>query len=153
MQTAPDPKPAAQGIAPGLTTTKAPFIEHAKAEGQLYIVQPYELYSEENHRTWARLLARMRPRWERYANAKFLEGVEALHLDPERVPRMEDVNRFLQVLEEFPDDLRILRDCADDLPVALKPKSSHYNHEGHLTWDSREGNAQQAVALSLHDDQ
>jgi phenylalanine-4-hydroxylase len=101
MQTAPDPKPDTAAIAPGLTTTKAPFIEHAKANGQLYIEQPYGLYSEENHRTWARLLERIRPRWERYANAKFLEGVEALHLDPERVPRVEDVNRFLQARTGF----------------------------------------------------
>ena len=34
----------------GLTTTKAPFIEQAQAEGRLYIHQPYELYSEDNVR-------------------------------------------------------------------------------------------------------
>ncbi|MBI4551662.1 MAG: phenylalanine 4-monooxygenase, partial [Candidatus Latescibacteria bacterium] len=33
---------------PGLTTTKAPFIEQARAKGELYISQPYDLYSEEN---------------------------------------------------------------------------------------------------------
>ena len=33
----------------GLTTTKAPFIERAQKNGELYIEQPYELYSEENH--------------------------------------------------------------------------------------------------------
>jgi phenylalanine-4-hydroxylase len=37
----------------------------------------------------------MRDRWRRYANERFLEGVETLCLDPERVPRLEDVNRFL----------------------------------------------------------
>jgi len=37
--------------APGLTTTKAPFIEQARAKGEIYIRQPYELYSEENHQT------------------------------------------------------------------------------------------------------
>lgn len=83
-------------VAPGLTTTKAPFIEFAQENGQLYIEQPYELYSEENHRTWSRLLERMRARWERYANARFLEGVETLHLDPTRVPRCSDINRFLE---------------------------------------------------------
>ena len=86
----------AAGIAPGLTTTRAPFIEHAQAAGQLYIEQPFELYSEDNHRTWSRLLERIRPRWERYANPKFLEGVETLRLDPTRVPRLEEINRFLQ---------------------------------------------------------
>ncbi|HEY7684219.1 MAG TPA: phenylalanine 4-monooxygenase [Gemmatimonadales bacterium] len=87
---------ATQGIAPGLTTTRAPFIEHAQAAGQLYIEQPYELYSAENHETWSRLLARMRDRWERYANQRFLEGVETLRLDPQRVPRCSDINRFLE---------------------------------------------------------
>ena len=42
----------------GLTTTKAPFIEQAQAEGRLYIHQPYELYSEDNHDAWRRLFAR-----------------------------------------------------------------------------------------------
>ncbi len=83
------------GGTPGLTTTRAPFIEEAHSRGELFITQPYELYSEDNHRTWARLVERIRPRWERYANAKFLEGVEVLRLDPGRVPRLEDINRFL----------------------------------------------------------
>ena len=33
----------------GLTTTKAPFIENTRHQRQIYIQQPYELYSEENH--------------------------------------------------------------------------------------------------------
>ena len=89
------PASAAAATAPGLTTTKAPFIEAAHTRGELFITQPYELYSEENHRTWARLLERIRPSWERYANPRFLEGVETLQLDPTRVPRLEDINRFL----------------------------------------------------------
>ena len=80
---------------PGLTTTKAPFIEQAQAAGQLYIHQPYELYSEENHRTWSRLLSRMRDRWAKYANPRFLEGLDILQLDGERVPRLEDINKFM----------------------------------------------------------
>jgi phenylalanine-4-hydroxylase len=89
------PEVAETGIAPGLTTTRAPFIEQAQAQGQLYIHQPYQLYSEENHRTWGRLLDRIRPRWDRYANARFLEGVACLQLSSEGVPRLEDINRFL----------------------------------------------------------
>ena len=38
--------------APGLTTTEAPFIEAAHTRGELYIHQPYELYSEANHETY-----------------------------------------------------------------------------------------------------
>jgi phenylalanine-4-hydroxylase len=84
------------GIAPGLTTTRAPFIEHAQANGQLYIEQPYQLYSKDNHTTWSRLLSRMQDRWAQYANARFLEGVATLHLDPDAVPRLDDINRFLE---------------------------------------------------------
>jgi phenylalanine-4-hydroxylase len=85
----------------GLTTTRAPFIEQARAGGELFIRQPYELYSDENQDTWRRLYARMRPRWEQYANAKFLEGVRQLALDPHAVPRLEDINRFLRPLSGF----------------------------------------------------
>lgn len=88
-------------VGSGLTTTRAPFIEQAQADGQLYIHQPYELYSEENHEAWRRLYARMGPRWERYANEHFLKGIANLCLDPERVPRLEDVNRFLSPLTGF----------------------------------------------------
>lgn len=79
----------------GLTTTKAPFIEQAQASGQIYIHQPYELYSEENHETWRRLMARQTARWERYANRRFLDGLEVLHLDWQKVPRLEDINKFM----------------------------------------------------------
>jgi phenylalanine-4-hydroxylase len=84
------------GAVEGLTTTRSPFIEQAQAHGELYIKQPYELYSAENHATWGRLLERIRPRWERYANGRFLEGIEMLHLDPDHVPRCTDINRFLE---------------------------------------------------------
>ena len=36
----------------GLTTSEATFIEEARTRGELYIHQPYELYSEENHEAW-----------------------------------------------------------------------------------------------------
>lgn len=79
----------------GLTTTRAPFIEEARSRGALYIEQPYELYSEANHEAWRRLFVRMKDRWERYANPRFLQGVETLCLDPAAVPRLDDVNRFM----------------------------------------------------------
>jgi phenylalanine-4-hydroxylase len=87
--------------ASGLTTSEAPFIEEAQSHGQLYIRQPYELYSEENHETWRRLYARMVPEWERYANPQFLQGVHSLGLSPERVPKLQEVNRFLCPLTGF----------------------------------------------------
>ena len=80
----------------GLTTTQAPFIEQARLHGDLFITQPYDLYSEENHAAWRSLYARMLPRWARFANERFLEGVRSLCLDPYKVPRLSDVNRFLE---------------------------------------------------------
>ena len=85
----------------GLTTTEAPFIEQARHDGKLYIHQPYDLYTEENHRAWSTLYQRMLPRWERYANRHFRAGLESLKLDHDRVPCLTDVNRFLQPLTGF----------------------------------------------------
>jgi phenylalanine-4-hydroxylase len=88
-------------VAAGLTTTKAPFIEQARQDGELFIRQPYELYSAENQETWRRLYSRIRPRWEKYATGRFLEGVGKLALDPDQIPRLEDINRFLAPLSGF----------------------------------------------------
>ncbi len=87
--------------AAGLTTTKSPFIEAAQAKGELYITQPYELYVEDNHEAWRRLYERMLPRWRKYANPHFLKGIENLSLDATRVPRLEDVNKFMAPLTGF----------------------------------------------------
>jgi phenylalanine-4-hydroxylase len=84
-----------------LTTTRAPFIEEARGQGNLFIEQPYALYSEDNHETWRRLYRRMIPRWKKYANIKFIEGLENLALAPDGVPRLADVNRFLEPLSGF----------------------------------------------------
>jgi phenylalanine-4-hydroxylase len=85
----------------GLTTTEAAFIEEARGQGQLYIHQPYELYSAENHAAWRSLYSRMKPKWQQYANQHFLRGIASLCFDPERVPRLDDVNGFLNPLTGF----------------------------------------------------
>jgi phenylalanine-4-hydroxylase len=85
----------------GLTTNCAPFIEQARRTGEVYIHQPYELYSDENHQVWRRLFSRIEPRWERYANEHFLSGIHSLCLDPICIPKLESVNRFLQPLTGF----------------------------------------------------
>lgn len=85
----------------GMTTTKAPFIEAAQARGELYISQPYDLYSAENHEAWRLLYSRMLPEWEKYANKHFLAGIANLCLNPERVPLLDDVNKFLNPLTGF----------------------------------------------------
>ena len=99
MASAPEHKVAA--APPGLTTTKAPFIEAARAHGDIYIHQPYELYSPDNQATWGTLLARMQERWRRYANQRFLEGLDKLRLSADHIPHLEDINRFMQPLTGF----------------------------------------------------
>jgi phenylalanine-4-hydroxylase len=79
----------------------ASFIEEARARGEIYVSQPYELYSDENHETWRRLYARMVPRWDKYANQHFLDGVHSLCLNPRRIPRLEEINGFLEPLTGF----------------------------------------------------
>ncbi len=85
----------------GLTTTKAPFIEKARESGQTFIHQPYELYNLENQEAWRNLYAMLRPKWEKHANEKFMEGIGALCLNPERIPRLEEINQFLEPLTGF----------------------------------------------------
>lgn len=88
-------------VGSGLTTTDSPFIEEARHSGQLFIQQPYDLYSETNHEAWRQLFTRMEPKWQRYANGAFLRGIGSLALDPDRIPRLQDVNRFLYPLTGF----------------------------------------------------
>lgn len=68
---------------------------------ELFIQQSRASYTEENHETWRRLYARMQPRWLRFANEHFLRGVDSLCFDPDRVPSLDDVNRFLRPLTGF----------------------------------------------------
>lgn len=85
----------------GLTTTKAPFIENAQKEGEMFIHQPYELYSDDNQEAWKKLYALLLPKWKRFANAKFMEGICSLCLKPDRIPTLDEVNRFLEPLTGF----------------------------------------------------
>ena len=85
----------------GLTTTKAPFIETAQKEGQIFIHQPYDLYSEDNQESWRKLYALLHPKWERFANEKFLQGIRSLCLKPDRIPTLDEVNAFLEPLTGF----------------------------------------------------
>jgi phenylalanine-4-hydroxylase len=69
--------------------------------GDLYIAQRYELYSDADHESWRRLYSRMLPRWQRLANEHFLKGVQSLCFAPDRIPRLDEVNRFLSPLTGF----------------------------------------------------
>jgi phenylalanine-4-hydroxylase len=92
---------ATKHVARGLTTTRAAFIEEAKERGELFIHQPYEQYSDENQDTWRRLYAAIAPKWRKYAHPRFMQGVDALALNPDRIPRLEEINRFLEPLSAF----------------------------------------------------
>lgn len=84
-----------------LTTTQAPFIEEAKNQNQLFIEQPYALYSQKNQQTWQKLFNQIFPKWEKFANSRFLSGIEALNLNPSQIPKLEEINHFLKPLTGF----------------------------------------------------
>lgn len=67
----------------------------------MVVQQPYDLYTEADHDAWHALYSRLQPRWAKYANPAFLEGIRLLRLDTGRIPRLEDVNRFLAPLTGF----------------------------------------------------
>ncbi len=85
----------------GLTTNEAPFIEAARRGRRVFIRQPYEQYSAENHRAWNLLFTRMEPYWQRYANSRFLDGISALHLSPLHVPKLASINQRLKPFTGF----------------------------------------------------
>ncbi len=96
-----DPRVLAPVVGRDLTTGRAEFIERAQTRGELFIEQRYELYSEANQETWRRLYRALAGRWEQHAHPRFLDGVARLGLDPDRIPRLADINRFLQPLSGF----------------------------------------------------
>src|SRR6516164_4545807 len=66
-----------------------------------FIEQDYSRYTPRDHQTWKTLYTRMIPFWEHYANTHYLNGLARLQLNPERVPRLDQVNRFLNPLTGF----------------------------------------------------
>ena len=114
----------------GLTTTRAPFIEQAQDEGRLYIHQPYELYSEANHDAWRRLFARMEDRWHSYANPRFLQGIDNLCLDPERVPRAGGRQPISQPAHRLQGQAgERLRSLLPLLRLPAEPRVPHHDHD------------------------
>jgi phenylalanine-4-hydroxylase len=71
------------------------------AASRHFIAQDYSRYTARDHETWYTLYNRMIPYWERYANRHYLDGLARLQLNPGRVPRLEQVNRFLSPLTRF----------------------------------------------------
>lgn len=65
-----------------------------------YLVEQ-QAYTADDNRSWSLLYSRMKPQWEKFANAHFLKGISSLALPADRVPRLEEVNRFLRPLTGF----------------------------------------------------
>ena len=84
-----------QAFAPAFTETRELGPTTRRPARSLLTRQNYKLYSEVDHSTWRHLYSRMREPWARYANDRFLEGLECLHLREDRVPRLDQVNAFL----------------------------------------------------------
>ncbi len=85
----------------GLTTGQAPFIEQAQNNQQLFIQQPYHLYSKQNQETWVKLYKKIQPKWEKFACQKFLQGVQKLGLGYQAIPKLQEINEFLKPLSGF----------------------------------------------------
>lgn len=76
------------------------YTEIVMDEG-IFVEQRYERYTPSDHETWRVLYERMIPLWNQHANPAYLKGISALNLDPNHIPRLEDINRFLQPLTGF----------------------------------------------------
>jgi phenylalanine-4-hydroxylase len=55
-----------------------------------------DFYSAQDHETWRLLFERLQPEWSRYATPEFLQGLDILHLNPNRIPLLPEVNRKLR---------------------------------------------------------
>lgn len=80
---------------PSPTRARPGSSERLRAAGCVFIRQTYKLYSDQDHATWQLLFNRMQEPWARYANERFLEGLECLNLRNDSVPRLDEVNAFL----------------------------------------------------------
>lgn len=67
----------------------------------LLIEQDDGRYTESDHVAWKKLYERMAPLWDRHAPRPFLDGLGVLQLERARIPRLEDVNRFMAARTGF----------------------------------------------------
>ena len=115
--------------ASGLTTGRAPFIEEARSRGELYIDQRYDLYSAENHEAWRLLYNRIQPKWQRFGNEHFLNGIRALDFPADRIPRFSEINARLAPLTGFQGERgQRLRSGVPLLRLPAPPRVPHHDH-------------------------
>ncbi len=78
---------------------RAPNMPSAAIDTQkFYITQHYDRYTAENHEVWSTMWKRRMATLKDQASKVFLEGLEAINLTPDRVPKVEDVNARLRPL-------------------------------------------------------
>ncbi len=59
---------------------------------KLFITQDYGVYTPENHRVWQTMYQRQTDALQEKACRQFYEGLRRINLDPEAVPRLDDIN-------------------------------------------------------------
>ncbi len=59
---------------------------------KLFITQDYGVYTPENHQVWRALCERQTGALQERACRQFYEGLHKINLDPEAVPRLDDIN-------------------------------------------------------------
>ena len=64
----------------------------------LFTTQDYSAYTAEDHEVWGILYKRRMADLEETGSRVFLEGAEAIGLEPDRVPELADVNRRLAAM-------------------------------------------------------
>jgi phenylalanine-4-hydroxylase len=65
------------------------------------IQQDWAAYTEENHKAWGTLYERRMRELRRTGSELFLQGAEAIGLNPDHVPDLDDVNRRLAALTRW----------------------------------------------------
>ena len=59
---------------------------------KLFITQDCGVYTSEHHQVWQALCKRQTDALEEKACRQFYEGLHKINLDPESVPRLDDIN-------------------------------------------------------------
>ena len=59
------------------------------------VEQPWDSYSEQDHATWAFLFRRQREVLQGRACREFIENQQRFGMNPERIPKFEDLNAVL----------------------------------------------------------
>jgi phenylalanine-4-hydroxylase len=82
---------------PAVSTTEQKPTEF-RADENLFITQQWESYTAEDHRCWSALFNKRMLHLESVASERYLNGISAIGMEPDRIPLLADVNRRLAPL-------------------------------------------------------